>query len=443
MKITAEDVLNMLEGKKNNKILRFSLCGQDLTNVNLSELSTELFKKLSFDTSTTFSQEQISKFSPDSLLQHGKSFGKSAVRLHSRGVTGKGIGIAIIDSNIARDHEVIENANVEFINTQSAGSEEEHGLTVLSALLQVAPQASVLYYADNKYDIQNRDKNIERYIYDIISRGDVSIISMSTSFRDASIRDKVYQLLEEQNITIIDSETFYKDYTYCFVNFDGEDNAEYEEAFCEPEYLTETQWNNMRKQLYDYMKEYNIKSNNLSEAIDELLGCLLSDSRNQEALRLESAKNILLCEQYEGENGVIHILKSELVEKEKIERCNNKSIEIPCGGRTFAAPGNLYKYFGTCSASYTIPQLAGLFALAKQMCSDIRFAEFIKASRKTAINMDGRYIIEPEGLIEEVERMKSDLSRSLQTKIVAIEDTKCTMDMTRSGESKNIESKLI
>lgn len=80
----------------------------------------------------------------------------------------------------------------------------------------------------------------------------------------------------------------------------------------------------------------------------------------------------------------------------------NKSIEIPCGGRTFATENNTYKYFSTCSASYTIPQLTALLAISRQINQNLEYKEFVNNCRQTAIDIGGRRLISPEEAISKI-----------------------------------------
>ena len=71
-KLTDNDVIEMLNGMQNPGFLRSGLCGKDVSNVDMSELSTDMFLRLSFDQKTVFSKEQIEKFNPSKILENGK-----------------------------------------------------------------------------------------------------------------------------------------------------------------------------------------------------------------------------------------------------------------------------------------------------------------------------------------------------------------------------------
>lgn len=65
--------------------------------MNLDGLSSDNFRKLSFDERTIFSEKQKNKFNPNILLEKGKKFGLGLDRLHKVGLDGNGVNIAIID----------------------------------------------------------------------------------------------------------------------------------------------------------------------------------------------------------------------------------------------------------------------------------------------------------------------------------------------------------
>lgn len=406
--ITDKEIRLMISGIKSNYFLRNGFCGKDIRSYDLSNLSIEMFKKISFDSNTIFSDRQIKRFKPFEILEDAKSFGKSIDSLHTEGLKGKGVKIAVIDSNIQKNHNVINDAKVDFVEDELSGEEEVHGLTVLSALLEVAPDVQVTYYADNKYN-QKRDDRILKYINDIVDQKDIKIISMSSRIKDKSIQQEVNKLLLENNITLIDSSEFYKNFTYCFKSMDSNGNEILEEAFCEED-ISKESFISKKEQLQKLMNRYEISGDSSKEKIELLKLKLKSENKEEILNRIEQLEEELVCEEFEGENGFVKLKKDKLVEQEKDERRENKSIEIPCGGRTFATENNIYKYFSTCSASYTIPQLTALFAISRQVNSNLEYKDFVNACRETAINIDGRRIISAAEAISKIK----DISKKNQ-----------------------------
>ena len=449
-KITNKDVEEMVNGVSSNELLRDGLCGQDISNIDLSELSVENFKKLSFDSSTIFSKKQLEKFNPYRPLEESKNPSKYIEELHDNGVDGTGQKIAIIDTNIDTENELFNNSNLEFIEDVMSGEKEVHGATVLSALLQVVPNANVKYYADNKYD-KNRDENILGYIKDIIKDGDIKIISMSSRIKDDKIKKEVQELLEQNDVALIDSETFYKKFTYCFREFDSNGEEKFQEAFCEEEENNIQKREVLMSQVKSVLDSYGIDSSNMESAFDILKQNLIRDGREKDVAISEEKKQLLLSDNVYGKNGYNYIQKQKAVEKEQKERLENGSIEVPCGGRTFIGKNGAYKYFGTCSASYTIPQVAGYFALAKQAQKDLSFDEFVKACDETSQKVGHRKIINPLQMINSLQEREivkeNEFIKSLKSNVKdisagSLETEEDTYTRSLNGSSISVEKTM-
>ena len=91
----------------------------------------------------------------------------------------------------------------------------------------------------------------------------------------------------------------------------------------------------------------------------------------------------------------MHFLKQRDKQRERDKR--EQSIEIPCGGRTLAG-----KYWGTSSASYTIPVIAGIFAICKQVYPQIQYEDYTKLCKETSQIINGCNLIQPQMLMERV-----------------------------------------
>lgn len=399
--LTDDYVKAMIEGRADNFILREGLCGQDLRNWDMSNLSPEMFRHLCFDARTKFSSEQEEKFHPHELLNSANTPGKMIEELHRQGITGKGVKIAIIDAKIAEDEKaLLEGVNVEKVDSQKAGCEEQHGITVLSALKQMAPEADITYFPYDKKSKQ-KDEILKEHIMKSIQRG-IKIISMSTSFNDLSNENEIKALCQQNGVMLIDSATFYKDFTYCFRSTDEAGNEAYHEAFCEPETagISEENW----KKYIGLFKEYNVDINDV-EKLAQKLDEKGETTKSAIVKRLSQFSDVLGLSTYDQFR---QAFKQRLIEDEKKEREENKSVEIACGGRTFACGGKTengednYKYWASCSASYTIPQVAGLFALARQVDSRIGYRNFVTACKDTSQKVDGRMILNPTELMETI-----------------------------------------
>ena len=80
----------------------------DISSWDLTEYTTqELADVLTFDNQTKFPpKKRLPKgFNPHKILQNGKNPGLGVRALHKKGVTGKGVSIAVIDQNLLLNHQ--------------------------------------------------------------------------------------------------------------------------------------------------------------------------------------------------------------------------------------------------------------------------------------------------------------------------------------------------
>lgn len=90
----------IVSGNKNADLsfILEGLCGKDVSKIDMSNLSPANFRRLTFESETIFSAEQIKKFYPQKILEEGKSFSNGMERLHAEEIDGRGTTIGIIDS---------------------------------------------------------------------------------------------------------------------------------------------------------------------------------------------------------------------------------------------------------------------------------------------------------------------------------------------------------
>jgi len=77
----------------------WGFCAQDLSTKDMSQVSLECISSISFDQSTKWPNEnKLPKgFNPDLWLRVGKYPGLSLNKIHEKGITGKGVSVAVID----------------------------------------------------------------------------------------------------------------------------------------------------------------------------------------------------------------------------------------------------------------------------------------------------------------------------------------------------------
>ena len=90
----------------------------------------------------------------------------------------------------------------------------------------------------------------------------------------------------------------------------------------------------------------------------------------------------------------------------KVIKSLPNSVLIPCTGRTSLQVGKekIYKYNGSvCGASFAIPQVASLFAIARQIDPSIKLNEFIEIIKNPKrLNSDRMMYVEPEEMVEKI-----------------------------------------
>jgi len=80
------------------------LCFYDLSDIDLSGQYNKLMLS-AFSSNTKWSKKLPDDFSPQQIMEIGKNPGLCLRELHARGITGQGVGIAVIDFNLLPGHE--------------------------------------------------------------------------------------------------------------------------------------------------------------------------------------------------------------------------------------------------------------------------------------------------------------------------------------------------
>lgn len=80
------------------------LRGQDVSKLSLAGRANDLLYA-EFDTGTKFPKTLPEGFAPNKIIEFGKNPGLGLRRLHKEGITGRGVSIAIIDQSLLVDHK--------------------------------------------------------------------------------------------------------------------------------------------------------------------------------------------------------------------------------------------------------------------------------------------------------------------------------------------------
>lgn len=128
------------------------LRSSDLTNLDLSERLNDLLHA-NFDSRTKWPDKLLDGFDPQMLMDLGKNPGLGVRELHKKGVTGKGIGLAIIDQSLLVDHVEYKEQLKMYEEIHCFDEKAQmHGPAVASIAVGktvgVAPEADLYYIAE-------------------------------------------------------------------------------------------------------------------------------------------------------------------------------------------------------------------------------------------------------------------------------------------------------
>ncbi len=163
--------------KNSNQMWQVDIRSSDLTLLDLTDRLEDLLSS-SFDSKTKWPDELPKDFNPINIMDLGKNPGLGIRELHKKGVTGKGIGIAIIDQTLLVDHEEYKNRIKMYEEIHNIGDTSEmHGPAVASIAVGksvgVAPEADLYYIAEThgefregefKWDLTWLAKSIDRIV---------------------------------------------------------------------------------------------------------------------------------------------------------------------------------------------------------------------------------------------------------------------------------------
>ena len=321
-----------------------SLLGKDLSKYDLTSLSKEQLLLANYDSNTKWPPEEKlpQGFNPEQVFEEGKNPGLGVRDLHARGITGKGVHVAIIDQKISSANRQEYKDSIILNEVEKVDEYESmHGPAVASIFVGedcgVAPGSQLHYYSTNKgRNFEDKAKSIE------------SIIEYNKSVPDS------------EKIRIISNSVGY-----------GED-------FPEPG-------------LTKYIELKNKAEQN---------GIVFLDTNSELYHGGGSPENKDDLESYKP------ALSLDIKTAWAVENFSKKSIVIPCDYRTYSSSSgeNNYEYCGQGGLSWSVPYLAGLMALGLQVNPKLNKEELESALIDTAVtNKLGVRVVNPKGFIEKIE----------------------------------------
>ena len=200
-------------------------------------LSKELISTYWFNEGTDFkSFEQVA----DEIMEEGKNPGLGVRALHEKGITGKGVNVAIIDQPIEVNHPEYKGKIVEYKNLcdEDGGESSMHGPAVASLLagntIGVAPEVNIYYVAapswtgDAAYQAEALKWIIERNKA-LSQDNKIHVVSISAApsgegspfDKNNKQWDEAVELAAKEDILVLDCTTTYGKIGPCY--YDGKD----------------------------------------------------------------------------------------------------------------------------------------------------------------------------------------------------------------------------
>jgi len=173
----------------------FDAFNADISNMDLSLLGDKI-NFISFDNLTKFpSDTKMPKgFEPKKLLEAGKNPGLGVRGLHAKGITGKGITVAVIDWPLYPNHQEIKDNFVHYEEPdwdRKKMDYEFHGVAMASVLcgkaVGVAPDAKLAYFAPSIIQGIQDEKAVEGHLY--IS-GEIAVLQKILKMNKKLPKDK-------------------------------------------------------------------------------------------------------------------------------------------------------------------------------------------------------------------------------------------------------------
>lgn len=383
------------ENMQFSDIRSYGICGKDVSEVDMSNLSYEKFLQLSFDSNTIFSKEQNEKFHPDKILKECENYYRCMQYLHKAGITGIGINVLIVDTPFDHTSEQFKDIKYNDSFEEDKSMSHMHGMSVTSIFKHIAPEANISFDA-SQADCDDFEK-FYQYRYNLLKNickdeNVPDIISMSSSIgcinilkgkNEKEISNELVEELKNKGCEFVDSIRFGKTFDQC----------------------------NCYNENYNKIDSFSIT--------DE----------EYEALKIkikEDLNNVGKFKDFYSEkelNERIEILKNSLKSKEEYENSLRKvnlshkkgEINIVSGGITYTQNdcngGKMYSAYA--SRSWAIPQASAMYAIAKQMDKNITYDEFCEVCKNTAIESPSNLkVINPEGIVRQINeqnRVKSQI----------------------------------
>lgn len=148
------------EGFMRDEVMNYDMRSRDISDQDLSVVTD--YNELTFDSNTKWPAVLPQGFDPEYLLEYNQNPGLGIRKLHDQGITGKNVGVAIIDQALLLDHEQYKDNLMLYEQIHCADHEAQmHGPAVASIAVGktvgVAPGAKLYYIAETHGHLIGRE----------------------------------------------------------------------------------------------------------------------------------------------------------------------------------------------------------------------------------------------------------------------------------------------
>lgn len=201
------------------RTVRNMTVGIDISNMDLAD-SASIVPTLWFNETTRWPEMMPKECDPHAILEAAKNPGLGVRALHSQGITGEGVAVAIIDQPLYQDHPEFAGKIAMYRDFDCKSESSMHGPAVTSLLVGedcgTAPGAKVYYAAapswhgDAKYYADALDW-IVSVNKDLPEEEKIRVVSVSAApsgrgspFKNGGMWDKSVANAQEEGILVLD-----------------------------------------------------------------------------------------------------------------------------------------------------------------------------------------------------------------------------------------------
>lgn len=154
--------------KDSDQNFQVDLRSIDVSSLDLSDRKEDLMYS-DFDSKTKWSNLLPKEFNTQTIMDYGKNPGLNLKKLHEKGITGKGIGIAIIDQVLLTDHEEYKD-RLKFYEEIHAHDEASMHASAVSSIavgnnVGVAPESDLYYIAVDPLTFNSKNESSMDFTY--------------------------------------------------------------------------------------------------------------------------------------------------------------------------------------------------------------------------------------------------------------------------------------